>query len=491
MKKDPTVSIKQLICLIDSGESNVELIEILKGKGPHVLNAFLDLSKDAKIANKSSINPSYNKRQRTNKKSTNYILIKNELIRMLAKIEDEATDNTIDYRSKNIFILKRKMIDLEILTYKGIRDFSMNEMNEIADQFIRLEAYEDAMASLEKKRIYYSIYKNQSDIARLDEKILQVAAKKKALERATAIYLNSGRQMRHIKDNTSLTNYFRKVIAELEVHYQKTKSKLILYYLYFTQFAFSDFQNNFNNTEKYLGKIEQLLLHSKVVFTNNRYHQLLLNKSYLHIKTGDLKLASKLIYKSFRHTKSIYNNIIGRYLLSNIWLSQGKTKELFDEIKYIDSVIAENSVPTEFIQKHLLLKATYYFTERDYKNCLSQLVSVETEYKLNEELKINVRLLKIMTLIELERTDEAVYAIDNFRKHIERERNSRLITPRIILIKKILIAYLNTNFTGLKNKKICNNVISRLEECNSYKWQILSSEPIPINVWLMSKLCKV
>jgi len=129
------------------------------------------------------------------------------------------------------------------------------------------------------------------------------------------------------------------------------------------------------------------------------------------------------------------------------------------------------------------------FKKRDYKPVFKELHKQLEISKDKEGRGTAIRVLTIMTLIEMDRFDEVSSRLDSLRKHIERNTEKENTREREKIIFRVLQILEHSGFIlKISDDKKITQYIKLLESNDRvYKWQPLSSELIPFHKWFLEK----
>lgn len=400
----------------------------------------------------------------------------------------DGEENIFDYRSQIIFELRKRLIDLEVLSYKGYREYYFLATSSILSELKQLECYEEIVGVLYKHKIYLKIYQTKSSVLKINKQIEYYEMCSKALSEAADIYLNC---LHHHSPELAITKtsfYYQEKIIRLKELQSKSKSKIIYYYQLMVECVYSNICKKYNESLFRLNDLEEILLKHKSIYSHGRMYQVLINKSYVLAKTFDFENAFLLIGLSRGYTMSKFNLAIGEFILASIEFYSNK---IFDSVKRLDSISEKfnmKGLPIIFTQKCWITMSTIHFVKGDYTKSLDFISKIELEENDREGWYLFSKVLRILIYIESCRFDDADYLIENFRKLIERENKICIGYDRFVLIKKalVIISHAGYNYKVIGSK--LSRLIKLLDKDDGTKWCPLESEVIPINFWLEAKI---
>jgi hypothetical protein len=406
---------------------------------------------------------------------------------VLADLNFNNAEISIDYRSKSIFHLRYRLYKMDILRYRGLRDYSIGETNTIIRSLIKLEAFDEAAFALRKAMLNGKIYLSNYDYKKLEAKTIFIEYCSQALSDSTSVFIKSGviDSLKFGYDET--VDYFKENILRLETYYKKSNSKLIQYYLFWVKYALSNFTYNFNESNLALDSIEKILQkRNKTIYTNNRLQQLLLNKADLLVKKGEFIKAVRVLKISNKLTDSKYNLLLGEQLKALSYLHLQNQSNFNEAYSSIENQLSTIKLPIRFLVRNKLILAGNYFVNGKFKLTCKLINGIEFTKDVYEYL-IYSKLLLIMSNIELGDYDNSDFLIDSFRKMVERQSSQLKDDLRIVLFKKVLVNLKTKeyNFQQIPNR-IMDELI-KLQKEKRYKWYPTSNEIIPFSFWLLQK----
>ncbi|MFN8715094.1 MAG: tetratricopeptide repeat protein [Bacteroidota bacterium] len=141
------------------------------------------------------------------------------------------------------------------------------------------------------------------------------------------------------------------------------------------------------------------------------------------------------------------------------------------------------------IAKFAYYEACVHFRLGHFKECSRQL---SLKYELSKDKlgwEIAIRILRIMTMIELNRHDEAQPMVGNLQKHIERNARKADVNERDRLVLKLFRELDKGGFRFDSLSKATRDILAKLSETDKpWSWKPLSPELIPVHTWLLGKI---
>ena len=138
--------------------------------------------------------------------------------------------------------------------------------------------------------------------------------------------------------------------------------------------------------------------------------------------------------------------------------------------------------------KFIYYQASVKFSMGQFKEAHRLLTeSLEIE-KDKTRWNVSLRILNIMSFIELDKLNEASTSLESLRKHMERTGKSDEVKPRDVLIVKLLREIEKNGFTyDSKNTKMEELMKELSQKDKPVSWEHYSPELTPFHEWLITK----
>lgn len=109
-----------------------------------------------------------------------------------------------------------------------------------------------------------------------------------------------------------------------------------------------------------------------------------------------------------------------------------------------------------------------------------------TQDKLGWE--VNIRFMRIMTMLELDHPDEAYAMVETTGKHIERYQQTADLNARDKLLVKLFRELGKEGFAfDRPNDKVYHYLLQLQEKDKDHSWEPMTPELIPIHTWVIKK----
>jgi tetratricopeptide (TPR) repeat protein len=206
------------------------------------------------------------------------------------------------------------------------------------------------------------------------------------------------------------------------------------------------------------------------------------------IEDGNYESALKYLYKGREYfSGSALNLALSKKLEVDCYFLKGdysKAKEVANNLTSVDLQI------TGDFRRDMML---YYIGCCHFM--LDEFREAARMFNLKFELthdklgwEVNIRFMRIMTMIELERIDEAHAMVVTVGKHIERYKQSKDLAERDLLLLKLFRELSKEGFAfDRPGEKVYHYLLQLSESGKDHSWQALTPELIPIHKWVIKK----
>jgi hypothetical protein len=391
-------------------------------------------------------------------------------------------------RVRVIFELKKKLIQCDILSLKGLRDDGDFLCKKIISKAEQYELFDILMSALIIRQRFINIRKNSKVVKQIQERIQETENKQKAVLNTQLIYNSLINKINNSTDFNSYYNELKLSIKKIEVDNNLFISDLISYYLNYLKTELYQIEGNYVDANICLELIDNLVK-KKSIYSDNRMGTTLLNMSNNNLF---LKKFDVAVYYAKKAVEYFPNNIFNKSLVNEYlfysFFYQNKFEESKSVINQIVNLPSANNILFT-LDKWNYLSAALDFKLRDFQISLNKLQSIIEFDKDKEGWNINKRILIIMCRIELGEFESVDLQVQNLEKFIKRSIKKRDIRLRYIYILRLFIKLINSdyNFNYLYTKRI--KYFEILDNGNSnLKWNIKSPEIIKIDDWFKSKV---
>lgn len=390
--------------------------------------------------------------------------------------------------------LRKKFSQVLYLYFtKGNLPVVYNLLNSIIKSAEEYNIYSILIEALRLKKQFVSIRETEDVMEEFDNQISYYQRCDEARHKAVDFYCRLVRKVDFEggEKKDKIQALLLDGINELKQLYQELNAPVVGYYLKILELAY--FSNSKNYSVAKESCMEQLeFLQSKELYRKSRVGMVYDNAGQLQILTGNYQEAIEYFREAVKHYKSnSINVVISREQEFFAQFYMGDYNAAMETISFL---ISKNSDDQGNFRasKFLYYKAALLFQSGDFQQCKKIIMQ---NLELNQDKagwEVAVRILSIMSNIELGNFDMASLQIISFKKHIERTSKKLLINERDKLIFKLLATLEKSGFVFselLEKEKESFDALSNPEN-EPTCWKILSPELIPFHKWIAQKFNK-
>lgn len=412
--------------------------------------------------------------------------------RFLNKILDILTSKDIielndqyDERAKELFILEKKLMLVDLLRFRGLFRVSDELLNQIINTLKQFENYELLIFALQKKRLRLPGTDSIEEKEEIDKEIYKFQKYSLNLSYIKRIYTDLILMHNNFEISKILSAY-RIGIKKVDTISKKLESQSVSFYQAMVNAQYASLKGDDEGASEILiGLVESIK--NSLVFTKNRLGTILLNIALYKRNTFNFSEAQLYLNESAKflsridETKIIlyYQNAVFHYVM-------GETDKSHYFIKLMTTIVTD--------KMELRIKNRIYFffilnlfVQNKTKEAYIHIDKFKVKSKLDVNLEIERKILLLMILIDLELYDKADKLLDILRKQ------SIYTFP----IKILPFSYNNfiKLFNALKKVGYDFNILGRKEillfNGISEEFKIKGDLLIPFTPWFNSKLKNV
>jgi tetratricopeptide (TPR) repeat protein len=305
-------------------------------------------------------------------------------------------------------------------------------------------------------------------------------------------WFNKYQELHNYQQNLSAAKhieFLQKATKSLEEDYETSKSPTVKYFHGVLNVALLEHQGHFKEAITQCKSLLEHLNKFPAIYTRARISTQYSNIAVMEFHSG--RLSEALKYNELSITVSLPHSIDMIYKL------QQKAEILFYMGRWDEALrISDELIPTvpEHYQllkaKTEILRAALLFSMKEYKQAA---VLFGQKFILSADKagwEIAVRILRIMSLVELEKKDEAETVFQNLLRYSQRTNHSFEISQRYKAIIKLLSVLSRAGFEiSASNTKLLSQLES-ISERPELTWVYGTSELIAFDEWLRNKLRK-
>jgi hypothetical protein len=411
--------------------------------------------------------------------------LKNKVLDSLL-IQPFETVKGTEARSMVIFDLRKKLIQSDLLSLKGLREDADSLCKRVISKAQEYELYDIISQSLLIRQRFVTTRKKVAEVKSISENVELYEKMHKSTVKCQLIYNSTLNKITNARNKLDYLDDLNKSISTIGEEYELYKSNIVGYYLHILLTEQYQLNNNFLKAMEHLNVLSKLV-NLKSIYTNNRMGAIILNISNNNIHMGNYDLSLK------------YAALAGPYFSRNIF-----NTSLVEEHKFYSYFYkSDYKTALEIILKLIDLprgnelnhnKWFYYlsfikFVFGDYNECIKILNSIDELRFGTEDWNINKRLLIIMCRIELQNYESVDLNVASLERYIKRMNKRNDIKPRYIYIIRVLLKLINCNYNYLMVSNQRKKYLLQLQgEHVNYMWSHKTAELIPFSSWFNEKL---
>jgi hypothetical protein len=401
---------------------------------------------------------------------------------------DSNLKNTYPERILVNFELRKKLIQSDILSQKGLRDDAETLCKSIITKAKQYELFDIITQAYLIRQRFASIRKKSIEVKKLHDEVEINQIKYKSYIKCQLEYISIINQISNSRDKSSYIPNLHKTISEIRNEYNDHNSKMAYFYLNLLETDLYQKQNNYENAEIHLN-ILNTLLNDKAVYSSNQKGTILLNISSNNIHLGNYS-------KAIVHAEEAKNYFFGNKINTSLVYEQLFYAYFYSKDYFKSNAIVEDQIRAINIHNLNLnvenwkyFKACIQFNNHDFTECLSSIDNISDGNIKNEDLRINKRLVKIMCYIELNEYERAENMIENIMSYIKRIKKMYKINKRYLLIVKLFVKLSNSryDFNGTFGSRKKDFVLLSGNDL-TYGWKRKDAELIPFHTWFLARI---
>ena len=398
-----------------------------------------------------------------------------------------------DERSRHILLLRKRLLQVDILVLRGLIKMSIGYLNKIIKKAKDYEYYDVLVFALYKKMRLTLSSATAIDYVKQHDELLYFEDCRRVFHKFEMFTSRLFQELSVIRGKSNKLIYLQNLLSELESDVKRVKSISININLKWLKCELFEMKEEFYQAHKETEGI--LLYYAQYKLFASDYG---LGATYLNLAKFDLLLmnfddAARNLNKAFNFLKTLdYNRcLVYQYqFLHGFYTADPKTIELKLNLlnTYLYSGIAIGYMSSSVNYYNSCVK----FILGEYFSSYLSLDAAKEFEQDKEAWNISVRVLSIMNQIELENFEIADNLIDNLRKYYERIKKNLVVSKRDEKIIQILTALKGHSYhfrTTYRKKADAFDLLESLD--SSYRWKILSPEMIIFHEWFKAKVANL
>jgi|GEM_PF-1823702 len=290
------------------------------------------------------------------------------------------------------------------------------------------------------------------------------------------------------QDEKKVQGFLQECIAEMNTDYAYTKSAVVGYYLRWIEIAFYQNEKDFSAAKQACESMLALIRKNPSVYRKSRLGACYdtLAECDIYLRQYEEAITNARASQSYFAQKS-----------SSYYISKGTE---FLALFYADKIDKANEACQVLLGSTAARQGDFRVAKYNYFNGCVQfklgnmreaLRILSMKFELSKDKlgwEIAIRVLRIMTLVEMGKYDEAQQQIVSLQKHMERHARKGEVHERDRLILRLLLLCDKEGFRRhLSTPEIDNLLVQLGEKGKSWSWQPQSPEMIPVHQWLIEK----
>lgn len=393
-------------------------------------------------------------------------------------------------RSKAIFEIRNRISAGTTMLSRGKAEIALYLLNYAIDEAKKYEYYDELLIAQKFIMQSSALRKGIKEHNRQMDIFKSFQFCREAAERAEFAYNEFCVRDAFTAEGESTMLWLQKTIREINKDYAATQSATVRYYQYYLEAHFYERQKNFRKQGRVIRNLIELLDTRTAVFSKQRKSIALINLAFCDIKLLNFSEAiNHCIEAEALQQADNFNMAQSREFRSIAYYYCGefaKAEELLDEI--LNSSYSKQS--GEFhTGRRLYYKACCCFMQRKYNDALKILNEINPIEKDAEGWNVAVRLMLIITLIEVINHDSASSHTKSLYFHLHRLQKEKELHPRTKLIASLFYKLEKNGFqfqpTYQEAKEKFDSLFDNTPETG---WQTLTPEMVPIHKWFYTKI---
>jgi hypothetical protein len=397
-------------------------------------------------------------------------------------------EGAYEERNRAIAATRKLITQAQILQYRGLREIALYLFNKALSQCKKYEFYEELLTVLRLMIKQQSLDEGEAGIKALLREYNSFDDAKTALLRAEINH-------RKIISETDFHNQpklkserIRRMLDEMSEDYRRTRSAQIGNYYFHIEAQLYQQQRNYKNARKALLCSRRLLDTSQAINTAQNFVGTLMNLADNDLYLTEFERCYETAEQALERCKKAefnYAQIIELMFYAKYY--GGEYQIAANLIFQLTSSENKNAFGFRAGKRNYLLANSYFMME-DFHTAMRYLNLLNPIEADKDGWNIGIKVLLIMTLIELGTHDDATGKIEALRKYIE---HSQLQNHRLKMICQVFLtlSYNGYNFkTAYQKERSCIEMLD--EDAGALQWQIKSSELVIFHKWFFSKVTR-
>lgn len=401
-------------------------------------------------------------------------------------------DIYVDETHPILIRLRKKMILYDLLKYTRLKDTVGLQM--IKDIIGVAKQYEFYPILLDAMYIYkwnFGMRKGIEFFNDMNSQIAHIEKAKTYSQRALDLYAQLGQfsTFNTKADRNKLEEYLQSGIHELRHYYVETGIKSIGYFL--KTFEMTSFQLKKKIKEAKdvaLSMIDFMNEHKLVVGRKGRFGICYDYLAEFEVELGNYDSALQYVLEARKYfSGSQLNLAINKKLELDVHFLKG---DYIHAMQIADELLQTNTKVTGDFRRDMILyyKACCHFMLGEFRESarlLGQKFQI-TRDKLGWE--VNIRFMRIMLMVELNKPDEAYAMVQSLHKHMDRYKQLQDLSERDRMLLNVFRELAREGFGFHRPEdKVYHLLMLLMEQGKPHSWEPLTPELIQVHKWIIRK----
>lgn len=395
-----------------------------------------------------------------------------------------------DLDASAVKVKKRMMQFLFLYRSRGNHPLVISLLDDVIAYSKQYELYDTIVESLKFKKYFKGFTRGLDDFNKLNDDINFFQHCANAVDKANDFYyrLIIRSDFHGNIDKRQRQKQLQESISDLSKEYKFTGSAAVGYYLKLLELAYLHDVEDMHKARAVCLELLDIVKGNKAVYRKQR-----IGFTYGHLVQCDVYLAN--YEDAIKNAKAVLdytpvkgvNFAVAKELEFNALFYGNRLQEASKTLETLLTVTPSQQGDFR-VAKFRFYYANVLFKQGNFKGALKELLQNAQLSKDKIGWEIAIRVLTIMTYIELDGMDEAEKQVDSLRKHMDRHESPTDIRSRDQVILKYLKRLLKRGFVFGKPTPDDTKLLELLSsDQKKYKWEPFSPELIPFHQWLMQK----
>jgi hypothetical protein len=397
-------------------------------------------------------------------------------------------EGAYDDRTKINIEVRKNITQAQILQSRGLHDISESILEKVIQQCKKYEILEELLLAI---RLMINLRRPEDGDKHL-KNWLKIYEKfdymKSALVKTEAKMALVHAELDYKAGEKAKSDWLKTIMDEMIVDYRKTSCAHIGFNFFYLQAQYYQIVKDYRSARKALEDNHNLLETHPSIYTKIRVGNVLSNIAdndlYLLQFARCQKTAAKAMLhfkeSSFNHQQAVELIFYSHYYRGDYKAAKESLLQLLPDVEQTSDLQYKQG-------KRFYLLACTYFMLGDFSTTLKLANRIINPIEADREgWNIGLRILTIMSLVELDKFDEAASRIAALKSFVDSVGKENL-TERQLTIVSLLRKLSNASFDF---KVLYQKEKERLETLNELEWTPKSPEMIIVDQWMNAKISK-